>query len=138
MLGEDVAAALPEFRAHAESLMVDECRIERQSGTTLDPATLEVVPTYTPIAMEQKCRVQRFRGQGKSDVDAGGYDFGTAVLLLQVPLSVRGVRRDDRLTVTAVDPISDPELVGVVASIREDLTKTHGTKRLLLCEEVSL
>ena len=41
MLGQDIAAALPELRAHAESLMVDTVRVDHQTGTTVDPTTLE-------------------------------------------------------------------------------------------------
>jgi hypothetical protein len=137
MFADDIAGILPELRAHAESLMVDSCAVDRADGTTtLDPVTLEEVPNYASVLTDQACRVQRFRGQGQSDLVAGGINFGISALLLQLPLSARGVRRNDRVRTTAVAAISDPELVGTVAVVREDLTKTHATKRLLLCEEV--
>lgn len=132
------ASVTARGRRAAESLMRDTCRIERQTGTALDPVTLEEVPTWAPVLTDQPCRVQRFRGQGQSDLTGGGYDFGAAAIMVQLPISARGVRRDDQVTITAVGEISDPDLIGVVASVREDLSKTHATKRTLMCQEVSL
>ena len=136
MLGDDIAAVLPELRAHAESMMVDECTIERPDGTTLDPVTLEQVDTFAPVLTGQRCRVQRYSGQGRNDSIIGGVEFGDAVLLLQLPLSALGVKRGDRVRITAVAPISDPALLGVTATVKADATKTHATKRTLMCEEV--
>ena len=49
MIHDDIAAALPELRAHAESLMVDSCTITRrrldgdgEPVREMDPVTLEL------------------------------------------------------------------------------------------------
>lgn len=142
MLHDDIAAALPELRAHAESMMVDACLIERRRVDTngepvrvMDPVTLEYTDVWDEV-YSGRCRVQRFRGQGLSDVLAGEVEFGKAYLQLQVPLAVLGVRPKDRATVTAVHAISDPALLSEVATVMDDMSKTHATKRTLMCEVV--
>lgn len=142
MIADDIAAALPELRAHAESMMVDSCLITRQrldpNGEpvrTMDPDTLELTYVWDEV-YAGKCRVQRFRGQGLSDVMAGEVEFGKAYLQLQVPIAVLGVRPKDRVTFTAVGAISDPALLSEVATVVDDLSKTHATKRTLMCEVV--
>ena len=143
MLHDDIAAALPELRAHAESMMVDTVLIERQrvdeDGNpvrSMDPTTLEYTFVWDEV-YAGKGRVQRFRGQGLSDVVVGGTEFGKASMQVQVPITVLGVRPKDRVTVTAVAPISDPALLSEVATVVDDLSKTHATKRTLMCEVVT-
>jgi len=135
MLGDDLAAALPELRAHAESMMADTIRVERQTGTTQDPVTLEDVATWATVH-EGPGRVQR-PGNQPAETVAGEVEFGVSTVLVQLPLSVTGVKRDHRVTVTALGPLSDPDLLGVVATVKANLTKSHPTKRTLVCEEVS-
>lgn len=135
-LGQDIAAALPEMRAQAESLMVDAGRIRRQTGTTPDPDTLEEVPVYADV-WAGPCRVQRSGALSPRDSSPGGYEFGIKSLIAQLPVSATGMVRGDVFEVTAVGSISDPSLVGLVATVEADLSKTHATKRTLVCEEVS-
>lgn len=135
MLADDIAAALPGFRAQAEALMVDTVRIERQTGTDEDPDTLEVVPVYETI-YEGPCRVQRYQGNTNRQPVIGGVEVGIDAVLLQVPLSARGVRRGDRASIVAVGVESDPEMLGQALSVMSDLTKTHASKRTLACQEV--
>ena len=137
MIAEDVAAALPFLRAEAEALMVDTVLVEHPTGaTTPDPVTLEEVPVYVSV-YAGKGRVQR-SGQLASQEDVtGGFEFGVDSLLVQLPLAATGIARGDRVTVTGLGAISDPDLLGLVATVQANLTKTHPTKRTLVCEEVS-
>ena len=135
MLGDDIAAALPELRAQAESMMADTVLVERATGTTPDPVTLEDVTTWATVH-EGVARVQR-PGTQPAETVAGEIEFGVSTVLIQLPLSAVGVKRDDRVTVTALGPLSDPDLLGVVATVKANLTKTHPTKRTLVCEEVT-
>jgi hypothetical protein len=136
VIGHDIAAALPELRAHAESMMVDTCVVERASGETMDPDTLEMVPAFAP-AYEGKCRVQRPSASvGGGEPVVGEREFGVQTVHFQLPLSAAGIKRGDRVRVTAVGS-SDPDLVGLTATVQANLTKTHPTKRTLVCEEVS-
>jgi len=117
--------------------MVDTVRIERDLGTTtLDPVTLEEVPDWA-LVHEGKGRVQRPGQLSPSERVVGGVEFGINALLVQMPLSVVGVKKGHRATVVALGPDSDPDLLGLVATVQANLTKTHPTKRTLVCEEVS-
>lgn len=144
MIHDDIAAALPELRAHAESLMVDSCTIARrrldESGEPvreMDPVTLELTDVWDEV-YAGRCRVQRPGAvMVGSEPDVGGAEYSVEVVHVQVPLSVLGVKADDRVTVTAVGAASDPDSVGMVLSVRVNRHKTHATKRVLVCEEVS-
>lgn len=136
-LGADIAAALPELRAQAESLMIDTLLVERATGeTTMDPDSLEIVPVYAQV-YSGKGRVQRPGALSPREDVAGGFEFGIRTILAQLPLSAAGITGGDRVTVTAVGAVADPDLLGLVATVRANLTKTHPTKRTLVCEEVS-
>jgi len=135
--GDDIAAALPELRAHAESLMTDRVLVERATGTrSMDPDTLEMVDDYATVH-EGAGRVQRSGQLSPHESVAGEVEFGVNALMVQLPLSALGIKKGHRVTVTAVDPGSDPDLLGLVATVQANLTKTHATKRTLVCEEVS-
>lgn len=134
MLGDDVAAALPHLRAHAESLMVDTVLVQVATGeTTIDPVTLAEVPAFTDV-YAGPARIQRPGSLSPRDDVAGAFEFNVEAILAQLPLSVTGIRYGMRLTVTAVGPLSDPDLVGLVSTVRANLTKTHPSKRTLVCE----
>nr|DAL14415.1 MAG TPA_asm: head closure knob [Caudoviricetes sp.] len=144
MLHDDIAAALPELRAHALSLMVDSCTITRrrldedgEPVREMDPVTLELTDVWDEV-WAGRCRVQRPGAVmvGREPV-VGGAEYNVETVHVQVPLSVLGVKADDRVTVTAVGAISDPDSVGMVLSVRVNQHKTHATKRVLVCEEVS-
>ena len=143
MIHDDIARVLPELQAHAESMMVDACRIERRAVDengepvrVMDPETLAYVDSWETV-YEGKARVQRPGTTSDHAADAGEFQYGVESVLVQLPLSVTGVKRSHRATVTAIGPLSDPDLLGLVATVRANLTKTHPTKRTLVCEEVS-
>lgn len=136
MLGHDIAAALPELRAHAESLMVDSCTITRagSGGSTIDEVTGAVIPPAGATVYDGPCRVQRPGTSTAPRADTGGYEIGVGTLLAQLPVDATGVRRGDTFTVTAA---TDPDLLGVDARVEANLAKTHATKRTLICEEAT-
>ena len=116
--------------------MRDTVRVERDTGAvTRDPTTLEEVPVWATVH-EGPGRVQR-PGTQPSETVAGEIEFGVSTVLVQLPLSAAGIKRDHRVTVTAVGPQSDPDLLGLVATVKANLTKSHPTKRTLVCEEVT-
>lgn len=137
MLGHDIAAALPELRAHAESLMVDTLLIEGPTGNkTLDPVTLAEVDEFAEV-YSGPGRIQRPGSLSPREQVSGGFEFGVKALLAQLPLSATGVTPGMRVTVVAVGATTDPDLLDVVATVRANLSKTHPTKRTLVCEEVT-
>ena len=124
-------------RRMAESLMVDTVTIERATGATvLDPVDLSEVPEYAP-QHTGKARIQRSNALSPQDDVAGGFEFGVNGFIAQLPLDVTGILPGDRLTVTAVGDVTDPDLLGLVGTVRANLTKTHPTKRTLVCEAVT-
>lgn len=144
MIHDDIAAALPELRAHAESLMVDSCTITSrrldESGEPvreMDPVTLELTDVWDEV-YAGRCRVQRPGAVmvGREPV-VGGVEFNVETVHVQVPLAALGVKADDRVAITAVGAISDPDSAGMVLSVRVNQHKTHATKRTLVCEEVT-
>jgi hypothetical protein len=106
-------------------------------GTTLDPDTLEEVPEYGTPIYSGPGRIQRPGSLSPREDVAGGFEFGVKAILAQLPLSAAGITAGARVTVTALGPLSDPDLLGLVATVQANLTKTHPTKRTLVCEEVS-
>ena len=124
-------------RAAAEAIMQDTGRIRRQTGTTQDVTTLAEVPTYSTI-WTGSCRVQRSGALSPQESSPGGYEFGVNSVIAQLPIAATGMKRGDVFDVTAVGPVSDPTLVGLTATVEADLSKTHATKRTLICEQVVL
>lgn len=136
-------AAVRSRRRAFERIMRDACLIERprldEDGNPvreMDDDTLQYVNVFDPVH-EGRCRVQRPSSTSDHPADAGEFQYGVESLLAQLPIGVTGIQRGDRLTITAINPLSDPDLLGVVATVRANLTKTHSTKRTLICEEVS-
>lgn len=71
MLGHDIAAALPEMRAHAESRMRRNCVVRRVLSVDADPETGEDVPVYGPVLYDGPCRL-RDRQYGSTALDLSG------------------------------------------------------------------
>lgn len=144
MIHDAIAAALPELRAHALSLMVDSCTITRrrldedgEPVREMDPETLELTDVWDEV-YSGRCRVQRPGAVmvGREPV-VGGVEYSVETVHVQVPLTVLGVKADDRVAITAMGAISDPDSAGMVLSVRVNQHKTHATKRTLVCEEVA-
>src|SRR5699024_5999894 len=102
----------------------------------MDPVTLAYTDSWTPV-YTGRCRVQRPTASQGQEANAGEFEYGLASVLVQLQHDVAGIRRGDRVTVTDVDDISDADLLGLVATVQAIPTKTHATKRTLICEEVT-
>ncbi|GLZ62873.1 DUF6093 family protein [Micromonospora sp. NBRC 107095] len=128
-----VEILLASGRRAIERLMVDQCVVRRDAGTTYDPETGYATPNTTEV-YAGKCRVQQ------QTASAGQRDVGEATVLLlrlevQVPMSVVGIRVDDVVEVTA--SVHDPDLPGRRFRVRELAHKTHATARRFGVEEVT-
>lgn len=124
----------------AEALMVDTCIVDRKTGTTTQSPTppFDAVDDYSPPLYAGKCRVQRPGSSvGGGETVVGEAEFGVQTVHGQLPLSAVGLKRGDRFRVTALGPNSDPDLLNLTATVKANLTKTHPTKRTLVCEEVT-
>src|SRR3954470_17730054 len=132
-IADDIAAALPELRAHAESMMVDTCRVRRldpANPSIPDPDTLALVPNYlADDVYTGPCRIQRPGALSPREQVSGGFEFDVRAVIAQLPLSATGIASGDHVEVTAIGPLTDPDLDGLVATVQANLTKTHPTKR---------
>jgi hypothetical protein len=112
-------------RVLLEAMMTSSCVIQRQSGTTTDPATGIDTPTFTGI-YTGKCRL-RMPDARSNDVQAAGQTVEVQSPTLSIPVTAAGsgsVRPGDIATVTS--PL-DPNIVTVrIAGIH---TQTHSTAR---------
>lgn len=127
-LYDDVAAALPEFRAQAESLMVDTVTISRASGA-LDPETFEPVLTEVYAG---KAKVQTYEPFERT-ADVGG---GTATVQrysVHIPVGAYQPLPDDVVNVTAA--VHDPNLAGRQYVVRGPLHKGLATAYRLLVDD---
>ena len=133
-LGADIAAALPELRRQAESMMRDTCTITRPGAQTWDDAAGAYTTGGAPVQLYAgPCRVRR-PNLAEREALAGDADWTLAGAVVSIP--VDGTT-DDLLgaTVHVVGCEMDPALTG------RDLTVTgsqsQATARRLRCVEVA-
>ena len=112
--------------------MVDKCTIRRQTGSTTDPDTGKVTPTFTPV-YSGKCQVQQTIAQS-SNPEAGGHQYTTQDLVLKVPVAVTGIQIGDIVTMTWAE--LDKELEGRTFRVSDLFHKSFPTSRRLRAEEV--
>ncbi|MGP9490055.1 DUF6093 family protein [Glutamicibacter sp. AOP5-A2-7] len=116
-------AAIREGRIAAESLMVDACVVERDTGqTTTDPVTGKVVKVFE-TTYTGKCKVQG-RSAVAVEPSAGGHVFTVEQLQVHLPVSAQSML-DDRVTVTVATV--DEDLVGLVLRLTELARGTYRT-----------
>ena len=123
MLGHDVAAALPELRAHAESLLVDAGVLQRITGHTIraDGWREDVWATHWSGPIRLRTLVVG------SDRDAAGQPVAVTRVQCSLPVSVTGVRVGDRIVPTSSDVLAgDPLYVTEVPPLG-----THAVLRRL-------
>ena len=136
MLGADIAAALPELRAHAESLMLDSCVITR-AGEGRGPWSDELrdYDPPTPVTVsEGRCEVQD-RDVQEHQAIAGEADLDTQRWTVKLPvLKSVGIRPGDDVEITVAT--NDPDLQGRHFTVGALHHKTFATARRLPCIEV--
>lgn len=134
-LGADIAAALPELRRQAESMMRDRCIITRPGAQTWDDATGTHLPGSTSTAYAGPCRVRR-PNVAERDAVAGDADWTVTGVVVSIP--VDGTT-DDLLdaTVTIVACEMDPSLTGRVFTVLAPHAQSQADARRLRCVEVA-
>lgn len=141
MIGDDLAAALPELRAHAESLMRDTCVVHRPTDLT-DPITGEAEsvqvypdPEWTdehPYA-SGRCKVQTYEGYERTP-EAGGHQF--TVQRYRVDFPVRGFLARPGDVVTLLTAEADPALEGKKYRVAAPFNKSLATANRCFVDEV--
>ena len=111
-LGDDIAAALPELRALAESRMQDTVRVRRPVDSEPDPLTGIDVPTYAPDDVYNgRCRVKAVNVQ-PATADSAGSTVTTQARELHVPNDAPAILPGD--VAFLADDTYTPRLRGVV------------------------
>lgn len=135
-LGSDVAAALPGFRAEAESQMVSTCTITSDGVKVWDEETGGYVESGTTV-YSGPCKL-RFPPQGRSlrELDVQGQFLIEQEPLLSLPVAGSElVSPGDVVTITA-NPF-DPAMVGLKIRIAGVHTQTFATARRFPVEVVT-
>jgi len=114
-LADDVLGVLPDLQAAAESLMIDECVLERQTGETVtDPITGAVTEEWATVY------AGKFKLTGRvaqaATPEAGGHAFTVEQLMVHLPVSTASAT-GDRVTILATT--LDPLLVGLQVRLTE-------------------
>jgi len=127
MLGDDIAAALPELRAAAESLMVDTCRVTTLSAPVWDGPSGEYLPGTTATIYEGKCRLRRPVAAPQA-TDAGETTWAVDVLVLSLPI-LGSESVADGHDVEILTSAHDPATVGLTLKVQGGHWQTHSTAR---------
>lgn len=117
-------ALLTRGQAFAQSLMVDQCRIER--GADTDPDSGAVTSGQQILYAETPCRLQQRGAPAGQPLDSGNEAVLVQRLEVQLPVAVVGLQVGDRITWLAS---RDPDLVGRVFVIHDPARKTDATAR---------
>jgi hypothetical protein len=121
-------------RVAAQALMQDTCTIRRATAGTTDPETGDTTPGTPTVVYSGACRVQQ-AAPGAAGQDVGQAHVYQVPLILQLPMSVTGVRVED---VATIDTCAlDPDLAGRRFWIRGVAVGTHKTARRLPIELVT-
>ena len=121
---------LVEAREIQESVQLDECRIDRPTGTRFDRETGEDVETWAEV-YAGPCRFPRADAAGR--VVVTGETITPASPTVKIPWHVEGVRPDDRVTCTAS---VSPGMVGRVLWVTDTSPRTFQSAVNLTCREV--
>lgn len=143
MLGDDIAAALPELQAQAESMMRDACTVtvpgEGRGPWNDDTGTYDPPAPVTLYA--GKCRVRQ-PNTGGNTADAGEATFNVSDRIVSLPLSgdgyaagVTGIPVGATVAITAT--VGDPFMVGKAFTYLSPASQqTYPTARRMRCKEV--
>ena len=135
-----IAAELPYLRAEAEARMLDTFDIGVPSGGyTYDPAanggTGGDVETIEPL-FTTAGRVKVGGGLAAREAEAGGRTVTTVIRELHIPVDSDAVPVGAVAVCTAVDPTSDPTLLGARLRLSGPAPGSQTTARRLQVEEI--
>lgn len=133
MIADDVTAALPELRRHAESLMVDAGELRGPGTRVLDEDTGQYVDTPGPVKYAGKAKIQTTATIG-NDSEAGDRLVMQTRFEVHLPVDAPAAAVDDVFVVTA--SVNDPQLVGRQFRVASLSHRTWPVERRLAVEEV--
>ena len=117
----------------AERLMVDTCRVDRNSTPVTDPTTGKVSQSRTAI-YEGKCKVQSMASRVQEATSAE-HQFAAIRSEVHLPMTAGPVRTNDYVTITA--SIVSPRMVGMVMRVTGVQPKSFETAQRVMVEVLS-
>jgi hypothetical protein len=114
VIGDDLAAALPELQAQAESRMLDTCTIVRPGDVTTDPLTGQVDPTDTPV-YSGRCELRATTALIARDEESATSQVTAQTFTLKVPVGAPALMPGDLARFSATT--YTPRLRNVAASV---------------------
>lgn len=126
-------------RAAALTRMQDTCTVTRAGAPeTFNSTTGEYISAQPPSTIYSgSCEVQVSDGLNAREAEAGGTELTVSRVTVKVPVSATGIRVNDVVTITAVHPDGDADLVGQKFTVIGPHGKTFATARRLQVERVS-
>lgn len=135
-LGDDLAWALPELRAQAESMMRDTCTIvSPPTDKTWDEGTGTYALGLGVVIYSGKCRV-RDANPSPQDVVTGESLAAKRRVTLSLPVDGSS-DVEDGCVVTITASLHDPGSVGTVMRVLSGHHQTDSTARRIPCQVVS-
>lgn len=138
VIGDDLAAALPDLRAQAESMMRDTVKASAPGeGQRWDEALEQYVPVEGAVLYVGQARFRKPGAQDRETV-VGGAEWSESDLVLSIPMSAPALPRGSVVECTAVAATSDPALAGQRWTVMGPLSQaTFATARRLRISAVS-
>lgn len=133
MLGDELAAALPELRAQAESLMTTVGTVTRADGVTTDIGGREI-PIHATV-YTGRAKVSKTSSAIPESVSATGADTAIQQVTMSFPVGSFRMRIGDVFTVSSNCP--DPGMVGrVYRLVAESPSQTWAVAYRVQAEEL--
>ena len=135
-LGDDIARALPELRAHAESMMRDTCTVERHTGNGVwNPLTGLYTDDAPTVIYSGPCRVRNML-PNPQQADAGEAAWSSDLVYVHLPVAgSEGVSDGDVVRITSA--ANDAALVDLELAVTGLHVETNATDRRLPCRLVT-
>jgi len=141
LIGDELAAHLGEFQAHAESRMRDTCQITRPSDERgeLNPTTGKYDAPDPVVIYEGKCRIPRLTSVtgGVATAEAGDAVWKVGEYPFAVPITdptTASIQPGD--TVNYLTAADNPALVGMEFGIVDPLTYSASKDRRFRMKKV--
>jgi len=135
-LADAIAATLPELRAHAESMMVDTCTVERLTGNGVwNPSTGLYTDDAPTVIYSGPCRVRNML-PNPQQADAGEAAWSSDLVYVHLPVAgSEGVSDGDVVRITSA--ANDAALVDLELAVTGLHVQTNATARRLPCRLVT-
>ena len=136
MLGDDIAAILPDLQAQAESLMVDTCKVTTSVPGAWDDATGTYGDPVTTTVYEGVCQLPRTYPNAQ-DADAGEATWAVGIVTIKLPVRALPDAVGDPLAVTDGHDVEVTSRTGLSMTVRFAIPQTFEKSRDVSCQVVS-